>query len=92
MSNTTLAGRGTERLAISSTSAQLTNTNKARRALIYVDGTDIAWENAGTTATTGDAKVPAGSTIDLTDGIYEFSNMAFISNTGATGTLHVTYW
>lgn len=86
-----------ESLSVTDTAGGLASIpGTAHRALIYVEGAPIRWRADGTSATSSDNYVAAGSYIDWTDpdGWYEslLKNASFIRATGTSATLRVTYF
>lgn len=91
MSNSKLAGRGTQKLTVSGTSIALTVPTGANRAVIRVAVADVFMSDDGTAAATTAPMVTTGSVIDLTDHLYELPNFRFISN-GVDATLHAWFY
>ena len=91
MSNSKLAGRGNQKLTVSTTSIGFTVPLGANRAVLHVATADVFMEDDGTAAATTDALFPVGSVVDLTDYLYELANFRFLSN-GVDAVLHIWFY
>ena len=93
VSHTSLRGRGTEQLPVSSSSAALASIpTGAKRALLVPRDAGVYVSNTGDAATTSMWLLSADSVLDLSDANYELAQLRFIREASADATLQVIYW
>ena len=93
VSHTSLRGRGTEQLTVSSSSVALASIpTGAKRALLVPRDAGVYVSNTGDAATTSMWLLSADSVLDLSDAYYELAQLRFIREASADATLQVIYW
>ena len=92
-SHTSLRGRGTEQLTVSSSSVALASIpTGAKRALLVPRDAGVYVSNTGDAATTSMWLLSADSVLDLSDANYELSAFRFIRQASDDSTLHIMYF
>ncbi len=93
VSHTSLRGRGTEQLTVSSSSVGLASIpTGAKRALIVPKTAGVYVNNDGNAATTSMWLLAADAVLDLSDANYELANLRFLRESSTDSTLQIMYW